>query len=646
MSIDPQERPRPASAEAAPGITGRALFLMSLSVALAVSTIYYNQPLLPQMAASFGAEAVQHASLIATLTQLGYAAGLLTFIPLGDRIQPRKLATVAVSLNAIALLACAAAPNFALLLLATFLVGLTAVTAQIIIPAVSGRAPAETRGHILGSLLGGLSAGVLLARTVSGFVGAHLGWHAVFLLAAAADVVLLAVVTRNLPVSTTLATIRYADLMRSLAHLLREERMLRIASAAAAMLFAAFSALWASLAFLLSRPPYAFGPAAIGAFGLVGLVGIASSSRVGLLVDRIGPRRMVFAGAVASAVAFACVAASSHSLAWLVIGMVLLDFGNRAVLVASQARIQALRPEARSRLNTVLMTSYFVGGAAGAALGGYGAHRAGWSGLAVAGALFALAAFALNAVGSRTARTTPSDQSGTQATGRSLIQTGPEGYKVQPPAPVGSNARPGSSPPILHLQGMHMSNKIAVVYFSGYGHTHKIAEAVASGANARLLRIDDLGNLPAGGWQHLADADAIIFGSPTYIGNVSWQFKKFIDESSKVWAESGWKDKLAAGFTNSAGMNGDKFSTLSVLFTMAQQHGMLWVGTGMMPSNAKSSKRDDLNYVASFAGLAATTPSDASADEVVQGDLETARLFGARVSAQVARLAATETATA
>ncbi len=183
-----------------------------------------------------------------------------------------------------------------------------------------------------------------------------------------------------------------------------------------------------------------------------------------------------------------------------------------------------------------------------------------------------------------------------------------------------------------------MSNNIVVVYFSGYGHTQKIAEAVASGALARLLRVDQEGNLPQGGWDELAAADAIVFGSPTYIGNVSWQFKKFIDESSKVWAASGWKDKLAAGFTNSAGMNGDKSSTISAMFTMSQQHGMLWVGTGMMPSNTKDSKRDDLNYVAAFAGLVATTPVDASAEEVVRGDLDTARMFGQRVAETLARL--------
>jgi multimeric flavodoxin WrbA len=185
-----------------------------------------------------------------------------------------------------------------------------------------------------------------------------------------------------------------------------------------------------------------------------------------------------------------------------------------------------------------------------------------------------------------------------------------------------------------------MSRKIVVVYFSGYGHTHRIAEAVADGARAELIRVNELGNLPPGGWDELAAADAIIFGSPTYMGTVAWQLKKFMDETAKVWLQSGWKDKLAAGFTNSAGMNGDKFATLNALFTLSQQHGMIWVGTGMMPSNNKASTRDDVNYVASFSGLATTTPADASVDEMVAGDLETARMFGVRVSQTAARLVA------
>lgn len=183
-----------------------------------------------------------------------------------------------------------------------------------------------------------------------------------------------------------------------------------------------------------------------------------------------------------------------------------------------------------------------------------------------------------------------------------------------------------------------MSSKIVIVFHSGYGHTKRMAEAVADGAKGTLLAIDAEGNLPEGGWEQLAAADAIVMGSPTYMGTVSWQFKKFADASSKVWFTQGWKDKLFAGFTNSASMNGDKLSTLHYLFTLAMQHSGVWVGTGMMPSNKKSADRNDLNYVASFAGAMAQSPSDASVDEMLRGDLATARAFGERVATMAARL--------
>ena len=181
-------------------------------------------------------------------------------------------------------------------------------------------------------------------------------------------------------------------------------------------------------------------------------------------------------------------------------------------------------------------------------------------------------------------------------------------------------------------------SKIVIVYHSGYGHTKKVAEAVAEGSGGALLAIDAEGNLPEGGWEQLAAARAIVFGSPTYMGSVSWQFKKFADASSKAWFTQVWKDKLAAGFTNSASMNGDKLSTLHYMFTLSQQHGMFWVGTGMMPSNAKAATRNDINYVASSSGLMTATPSDASAEEMVPGDIATAKFFGQRVAAAAAKL--------
>ena len=182
-------------------------------------------------------------------------------------------------------------------------------------------------------------------------------------------------------------------------------------------------------------------------------------------------------------------------------------------------------------------------------------------------------------------------------------------------------------------------SKIVIVYHSGYGHTKKVAEAVAAGSGGALLAIDADGNLPDGGWEQLAGADAIVFGSPTYMGGPSWQFKKFADASSKAWFAKHWRNKLAAGFTNSATLNGDKFSTITYMFTLSQQHGMFWVGMGMHAPNAKNSTRDDVNNVGGYAGLMTVTPSDASADEMVPGDLATARAFGERVLEALGKLA-------
>ena len=180
---------------------------------------------------------------------------------------------------------------------------------------------------------------------------------------------------------------------------------------------------------------------------------------------------------------------------------------------------------------------------------------------------------------------------------------------------------------------------IVIVFHSGYGHTAKVAEAVAATSGGQLLAIDAEGNLPEGGWEALAAARMIVFGSPTNMGMASWQFKKFADASSKAWFTQQWKDKLFAGFTNSASMNGDKLSTLQYFMTLAMQHSGVWVGAGMMPSNNKAATRDSINYVASFAGLMTTTPSDASADEMVPGDIATAKVFGERLKAAVGKFA-------
>lgn len=181
--------------------------------------------------------------------------------------------------------------------------------------------------------------------------------------------------------------------------------------------------------------------------------------------------------------------------------------------------------------------------------------------------------------------------------------------------------------------------KSAVIYFSGYGHTAKQAEAVYKGADSvpghtsTLIAIDKNGNITDADWETLKAADAILFGSPTYMGSVAWQFKKFADDSSKPWFTQDWKNKIAGGFTNSASMNGDKFSTIAYLFTLAMQHSMIWVGPGLLPSSTKAATRNDVNWLGGFAGALAQSPSDSSAEEAPHpSDLETSSLLGVRVA--------------
>ncbi|AUT60762.1 flavodoxin family protein [Paraburkholderia terrae] len=183
-------------------------------------------------------------------------------------------------------------------------------------------------------------------------------------------------------------------------------------------------------------------------------------------------------------------------------------------------------------------------------------------------------------------------------------------------------------------------SKIIIVYHSGYGHTKKLAEAVLAGtldggADARMIAV---GELDDAAWAELDTADAIIFGAPTYMGGPSADFKKFADASSKPWFTQKWKDKVAAGFTNSGSMNGDKFSTIQYFITLAMQHGMIWAGMGMMPANTKAATRNDLNFIGGFAGLLSQSPADATPDEAPPpGDLDTAKVFGARIAAVTAR---------
>ncbi len=182
-----------------------------------------------------------------------------------------------------------------------------------------------------------------------------------------------------------------------------------------------------------------------------------------------------------------------------------------------------------------------------------------------------------------------------------------------------------------------MSN-IAVVFYSGYGHTKVVAETFAQTIQASLIEIDQNGEISEQAWQTLSEAKGIVFGAPTYMGSAPWQFKKFADATSKVWFTRGWQDKVFAGFTNSASLNGDKQVTLIQLQTLASQHGGIWVSLGLLPANTKEAKREDVNNLGGSVGLLVQTPSDASVDEIPTGDLETAKLYAQRVQTIVEKL--------
>ncbi|GBR46947.1 NADPH-dependent FMN reductase [Acetobacter pomorum] len=178
---------------------------------------------------------------------------------------------------------------------------------------------------------------------------------------------------------------------------------------------------------------------------------------------------------------------------------------------------------------------------------------------------------------------------------------------------------------------------IVVIYHSGFGHTRKVAEYVAKSARATLLEIDENGNLPENGWETLDQAKTIVFGTPTYMGNASWQFKKFADATSRIWFNRGWQNKLFAGFTNSASPVGDKGCTMAWLQVLAAQHGGIWISLGLLPSNTKAATKADINVLGGAAGLLVQSPSDASVDEIPSGDLDTATAYGTRIAEVTAR---------
>jgi predicted MFS family arabinose efflux permease len=356
---------------------------MTLASAAAVANLYYNQPMLAEMARSMRATPRQ-IGWVATATQSGYALGMPLFIPLADFFERRALAIALLLSVCAGLVGAAVAPTLLWLVAASFVIGLTTVIAQIMIPFATELAAPEEQGKTIGAIMSGILTGILLARTLSGFVAAHFGWRRMYWLAAGMAAGFALLLRFQLPRTPPHSEITYPELLRSIGRLVRELPKLRQVSFVAAMLFAAFSAFWTTLVFLLETPPYHFGSQTAGLFGLVGAASAAVAPLAGRMADLRGPR-FVVARALAMVIAsYALFWAFGFHLWALVLGVVLLDTGVQAAQVANQSRVLALRPSARNRVNTVYMVSYFLGGSLGSWLGAWSWGRWHWSGVCAA----------------------------------------------------------------------------------------------------------------------------------------------------------------------------------------------------------------------------------------------------------------------
>lgn len=379
------------SAQAAhAGISNNLVRIFTLAAMVSVANIYYLQPLLSQMAASYGVGESQ-AGVVATLTQVGYALGLLLLVPLSEVREKRRLVLTVIALDCVALTGMFFSPALPVTAVAALFVGLLSVIPQLLIPLAAQLARPDGRGRVIGTIMSGLLTGILLSRVVGGFIGEHLGWRTMYGIAILLMAGLWLLLSRTLPVSEPVTDVGYVKALRSLPGLIRRYAALRENSVIGAMSFLAFNAFWATLSFLLAGAPFRLGADAAGAFGLAGLAGASLAPLFGRLADARGPHFAV--GLNLGVIALALVvfgAAGAWSIPALVIGTVLFDAGVQGCNVGCQARIHSLSDEYRSRLTSVFMTSYFVGGALGTQLGTFAFEQMGWTGIVVVGAVSTL----------------------------------------------------------------------------------------------------------------------------------------------------------------------------------------------------------------------------------------------------------------
>ncbi|WP_158148928.1 MFS transporter [Pantoea agglomerans] len=374
------------------------VFTLAAGAGLSVASIYYSQPMLDIISKQFNA-GIGAVGMVPMLTQAGYALGILLLAPLGDRHDRRTIIFIKGLMLVAALLLCGFSGGLSALLIASFIIGLTATVAQDIVPASAALAPERSRGKTVGTVMTGLLVGILLSRVVSGVVAEYFGWRTMYMIAALAVLLITLTLWRVLPRFAPGTSVSYPRLLLSLVHLWRHHQTLRRAALAQGLLSVGFSAFWSTLALMLSDR-FHLDSAVAGAFGLAGAAGAMAAPLAGSFADRIGPARVTQAGAALVTISFALMfllplLPMPAQLALIVLCTIGFDLGVQATLVAHQTLVYGLAPEARSRLNALLFTVVFIGMATGAALGSLALAHWGWNGVVALSTLAGAAALAV-----------------------------------------------------------------------------------------------------------------------------------------------------------------------------------------------------------------------------------------------------------
>ncbi len=377
-----------------PELTTITLWIMTVATGLIVANIYYNQPLLGDIAKTFNVSSGT-AGRISMITQLGYAAGMFFIAPLADMFKRKRLMMFAFAAMVLALLGAAMSPNINLLILSSFLVGAASLIPQLLVPMAAHLAKPEERGRKIGVVMGGLLIGILLSRTLSGFIGAHFGWRAMFFIAAGVMLAIWLLIFIFLPEVEPDYKGTYKNLMISMVHLFKNEPKLRFAALRGALCFACFSAFWTTLVFLLQEN-FGLGSDAAGLFGLVGAFGAIAAGLMGRLSDKMDPFKLSFFTLLLVLLSFVVFTFSGHSIIGLIIGVIILDMGVQATHISNQAIIFTLAAEARNRINTIYMVCYFVGGASGTFLVSSLWSSFHWAGVCITGIILSLVAIVVH----------------------------------------------------------------------------------------------------------------------------------------------------------------------------------------------------------------------------------------------------------